>query len=369
MTPDEQYMHRALELARKGEGRTSPNPAVGAVLVKDDVVIGEGFHPEAGQPHAEIYALEQAGAAARGADLYVTLEPCCHHGRTGPCTAAVIAAGIRRVHVGVLDPNPRVAGNGVRQLQQAGIEVHTGVMGDPCRRLIAPFAKHVTTGRPYVILKAAMTLDGKTATRTGASQWISSAESRERVHRLRDKVDAILVGSGTVEADDPRLTTRLPDGGRNPVRIVLDGGLVTSEMAKVYAREDGQRRILMTGEGHLDSRLAAFRQRGVEVVAVQRTGEHLDLECAMDRLGDMGVQSILLEGGSALSGAMLRAGLVDRVMLFVAPLLLGGADGNGLFGGQGVAELADAFQLEDLQVDRVGPDILIEGEVRRCSPV
>lgn len=364
-----QYMARAIELARRGEGRTAPNPPVGAVLVRDDAVVGEGWHPAAGQPHAEIFALDAAGERARGATLYVTLEPCCHQGRTGPCTEALITAGVQRVVYGTVDPNPQVAGQGLARLQAAGIEVAAGPLADDCRRLIAPFAKQVATGRPYVILKAAMTVDGRLATVSGESRWISGEASRELVHRWRDRVDGILTGAGTVLADDPRLTVRLPaGGGRNPARIVLDNRLRTRPDARVYAPDVPGRRLLVTAAGEDAARCEAFSRLGVEVLAVPRSGDHLDLAAAMTALGRCHLQCLLVEAGGDLNGALLRAGLVDRVMLFIAPLLFGGSDGRPLFAGPGVVRLADALRLNDLQVSRIGEDVLIEGEVARCSP-
>jgi len=361
-------MARAIELARRGEGRTAPNPPVGAVLVRDGIIVGEGWHPAAGEPHAEIFALRAAGESARGADLYVTLEPCCHQGRTGPCTEALIAAGVRRVFYGAVDSNPRVAGRGLEFLQRAGIEVAAGPLADDCRRLIAPFAKHVTTGRPYVILKAAMTIDGQLATSSGESRWISGEKSRELVHRWRDRVDGILTGSGTILIDNPRLTVRLPDGGRNPARIVLDSRLQTSPAARVYSADAAGRRLLVTAADLGSDRHSPFARRGVEVLTVPRSGEHLDLSAAMTALGGGGLQCLLVEGGGALNGALLRAGMVDRVMLFMAPLLLGGSNGKPLFAGNGVVRLADALRLNGLQVSRVGEDLLLEGEVAPCSP-
>lgn len=361
-------MARAIELARLGIGRTAPNPPVGAVLVREHKIVGEGYHPAAGEAHAEIFALRAAGECSRGADLYVTLEPCCHQGRTGPCTEALIAAGVRRVFYGTLDPNPRVAGQGLQRLQSAGIEVAAGPLAEECRRLIAPFAKHITTGRPYVILKAAMTIDGQLATSSGESQWISGPLSRELVHRWRDRVDGILTGAGTVLADDPRLTARLPAGGRNPARIVLDSQLRTSPQARVFAVEVPGRRLLVTADDLAAERYEPFVRKGVEVFAVPRQGGHLDLAAVMSALGRINLQCLLVEGGGALNGALLRAHMVDRIMLFVAPLLFGGADGKPLFAGHGVARLAEALRLTDVRIERVGDDLLIEGEVSRCLP-
>ncbi len=362
-TPD-QFMQQALALAARGCGRTRPNPPVGAVVVRDGRVVGEGFHPRAGEPHAEVFALRQAGAAARGADLYVTLEPCCHHGRTGPCSEAILAAGIRRVFVGCIDPDPRMQGRGVAALRAAGLEVVGGVGADDCRRLLAPFAKHVATNRPLVTLKAAVTLDGQVATRTGDARWISCAESRERVHRVRDRVDAILTGIGTVLADDPRLTVRLPEGGgRTPLRVVVDSQLRLPGDAALLREREGDGVLVFTALPAGDPRFLALQQRGADVRQVTAGPSGLSLDEILAELGRAGCQEVLLEAGSKLLGTFLRAGLVDRVMLFVAPLMLGGADGMPLFAGSGAATLASAWRLQQVRIGRVGDDILVEGEV------
>ena len=364
----EDYMARALDLARRAEGRTRPNPTVGSVIVRDGVIVGEGFHPEAGQPHAEIFALRQAGEKARGADLYVTLEPCSHQGRTGPCVEAVIAAGIGRVFVGTQDPNPLVGGRGVAALDEAGIPVQVGILESECRRLIAPFAKHVSTGLPFVILKSAITLDGKTATSTGDSKWISGPDSREQVHRLRDRVDAVMVGIGTVLDDDPRLTTRLPGGGRNALRVVVDSRLRIPEEAAVLSVPSEAATLVVTTGAAAPDKVARLREKGAEVLQVAGRNGRVDTAALMSELGSRGIQSVLLEGGSELSSSLLLAGLIDRVMIFVAPVLIGGDDGKGLFAGQGATRIADALRLNDIRVSRFGDDVLIEGEVGTCSP-
>ncbi len=367
MTTDEQFMQRALELAAVAEGRTRPNPAVGALLVRGGQVVGEGFHPAAGQPHAEIFALRQAGPAAAGATLYVTLEPCSHHGRTGPCADAVIAAGIRRVVVGTSDPNPQVQGRGVDRLRAAGIDVEVGVLEVAARRMIAPFAKHVTSGLPWVVLKAGVTLDGQTATRCGDSQWITNSSSRHLVHQWRDKVDGILVGVGTVLTDNPLLTTRLPQGGRNPLRVVVDSQLRVPEDAAILRTGPGLETLVVTRLGSDPAKVERLRARGVEVLEVADRHGRVDLEQMLRVLGQRGLQSLLLEGGATLNHAMLHAGLIDRVMLFVAPLLIGGT-GRGIFGGTGVQRLTEAFRLQDLRSRWIDGDILIEGELTPCSP-
>lgn len=359
----ESFMQKAIELARNGLGRTAPNPPVGAVLVRNNQVVGEGFHPAAGQPHAEVFALRDAGALARGAELYVTLEPCCHHGRTGPCTEAIIAAGVARVFVGVQDPNPQVAGQGIKLLREAGIDVVCDLLSAECQALVAPFRKQMLSGLPYVVLKAAMTLDGQTAAGNGDSKWISCAASREIVHQLRNQVDGIMVGSGTVQADNPRLTTRLDEAGRDPVRIVFDGKLETSPQAAVYAQSSKAKAVLVTSSAHSAVALQPYRDAGVEIIQVTRNADGLDLSAALVELGKKKLQHILLEGGSTLGGAMMRAGLVDRVMIFVAPKLLGGV-GRSLLAGAGVASISEAYPLVNMTVRQIDTDILIEGEVQ-----
>ncbi len=363
------FMQLALDLARQGEGRTRPNPPVGAVVVRQGRVVGRGFHPAAGEPHAEIFALLEAGELAQGADLYVTLEPCSHVGRTGPCCEAVIAAGISRVFIGVSDPNPLVAGRGLERLRSAGILVETGLLADDCRWLIAPFAKHVSCGLPHVTLKAAMTLDGNIATSAGESRWITGPASRERVHRLRHQCDAIMVGIGTVLADNPRLTTRLPEGGgRDPLRVVVDSRLLTPEDAAIVSSAVTIPTIIATTGSSPEGKAQRLRQLGVEVIRIDGPDDAVELTGLMRTLGERGLQRILLEGGGRLNSAAWKAGIVDRVMLFFAPLLLGGR-GIGVFAGSGVEFLGDAVRLSPLRMERIGDDTLIEGEVvRTCSP-
>lgn len=361
-------MSRALDLARLGEGRTRPNPAVGAVIVSDGEVIGEGYHPQAGEPHAEIFALRQAGEKARGAELFVTLEPCSHHGRTGPCAEAVIAAGIRRVCVGAGDPNPQVAGRGIARLRAAGVEVRLGVLEAECRQLIAPFAKHITTGLPFVVLKSATTLDGRTATVTGDSRWITGTESRVWVHQLRDRMDAVMVGIGTLLRDDPLLTTRLPEGGRDAARIVVDSRLRIPESAAILSVESAAPTIIATTHAAPAEKIARLEARGAQIIVAAAGEEGVDLRDLLRQLGSSGIQSILLEGGNILNASALKAGLIDRFMIFIAPLLLGSGEAPGIFAGPGVERLADALRLSAIRVRRFGDDTLIEGEVRQCSP-
>lgn len=358
-----EYMAQALALARRAEGRTRPNPPVGAVIVVSGQVVGEGFHPEAGQPHAEIFALREAGELARGADLYVTLEPCVCHGRTGPCVDAILEAGISRVFVGTQDPNPQVSGKGIARLRAAGVEVLVGIGETECRRLIAPFARHITSGLPHVTLKTAMTLDGKTATQTGDSQWISGAASRLHVHRLRDQVDAVLIGIDTLLHDDPQLTTRLPDGGRNPLRVVVDSRLRIPGNARLFESLP-EIPVLIATTSHANAeKLEQLQAEGIEFLVCDGPDGRVDLLELLRQLSRQGVQRLLLEGGSTINQSFLQAGLVDRMMVFVAPKLVGGNNGFGMFTGAGVSRLADAWQLSDIRTTRFEDDILIEGEV------
>ncbi|MBE0501730.1 MAG: bifunctional diaminohydroxyphosphoribosylaminopyrimidine deaminase/5-amino-6-(5-phosphoribosylamino)uracil reductase RibD [Desulfuromonadales bacterium] len=357
-------MQQALDLARKGEGRTSPNPPVGAVVVSGAEVIGTGFHPAAGEPHAEIFALNAAGDRTDGADLYVTLEPCNHHGRTGPCTEAIIKAGIRRVFVGCSDPNPVVAGKGIERLRSFGVKVVAGLLESSCRRLIAPFKKHILTGLPFVTLKTAMTLDGQTATHTGDSQWVTGELSRLYVHRMRNRSDAILTGIGSILADDSRLTTRLPEGGRDALRIVVDSQLRIPARAQILSPDTARLPLIATTSAAHNSRIEELHDIGVEVILLDSDPDgRVSLIDLMRYLGQRNIQSLLLEAGSVLNGAALRSGIVDRVAFFIAPKLLGGEDGFPVFSGGGVTLLKDAVVLQDIRSCSFGNDILIEGEV------
>lgn len=363
------FMQQALDLARRGEGRTSPNPAVGAVIVVAGDVVGSGFHPKAGDPHAEIFALREAGVLACGADAYVTLEPCSHHGRTGPCCDALIVAGVARVFVGTQDPNPQVSGRGISRLRAAGIEVIVGICEQECRLLIAPFVKLITTGRPFVILKSASTLDGRMATSSGESQWITNEDSRNHVHQVRDRVDAIMVGVGTVLRDNPRLTTRLPEGGHDPLRIVVDSRLRTPLDAAIVHPDSLAKTLIVTTVQACPNKIKALEQHPlVEVVQLPSCECQVDLVALMDVLGGRDIQNVLVEGGAILNMSLFNAGLIDRVMVYFAPKLIGGDDGKGLFAGRGVTCLGDALQLKDIRSRRFGDDLLIEGEVEACLP-
>ncbi len=347
------FMRLAIREAEKGLGRTSPNPAVGAVIVKNGRVIARGHHARAGGPHAEVVALRAAGARARGADLYTTLEPCDHWGRTPPCSRALLEAGIARVFVGSSDPNPLVNGKGVARLRAAGVEVTTGVLADACDALNAHWFRYIRDRRPYVTLKAAVTLDGRIATRTGDARWVTGEEARRWVHRLRDRVDAVLVGAGTARADDPLLTTRLPGGrGRDPVRVVLDTELRLPAGLKILH----PRSRAPTLVAHASARPRRFGP-GVELLRCRRGKGGVDLRDLLSKLAARGITHLLVEGGARVHARFLEEGLVDRVAVLVAPKLAG-ADGVPLAAGRGPARMADALRLEEVQVERLGDDVL-----------
>jgi len=364
-------MSRALELAARARGRTSPNPMVGAVIVREEAVVGEGFHARAGEPHAEVVALAAAGAAANGADLYVNLEPCSHHGRTPPCTDAIIQAGIARVFAAMRDPNPKVDGRGIAQLRAAGVKVQVGLLGSESVRLNEVYCTNMTTGLPQVTLKIGMSLDGKTATRTGDARWITGEASRKRVHEMRDGVDAILVGIGTILADDPDLTTRLAGVDcHHPDRIVIDSHLRIPSRARVLAHRNRGRTILVAGPHASESRVRELRGLGAEVILVDGGERRVDLRLVIERLFAMGITSVLIEGGSEIAASSLEAGIVDKLVVFIAPLLIGGREAPPVIGGRGVGPLAEASRLRAVRWDAVGEDIMVEGYVREpaCSP-
>ncbi len=357
-------MRLALREARKGLGRTSPNPCVGAVLVRDGQVIARGFHRRAGAPHAEVEALNRAaGQSVAGATIYVTLEPCNHTGRTPPCTRAIVAAGISRVVVGMCDPNPLVAGSGIRALREQGLEVRCGVLEEQCRRLNRPFCKHITSGLPWVIMKAGVSLDGRLNYRRGASGWMTGPESQVAVHRLRDRVDAILVGRGTVAIDNPSLTTRLPGrGGRDPLRVVVDSHLSLPLAATLFQQHSPAPTFVFCAPEADPDRAARLADLGVRVWPVERTAAGLDLRQVLRILGGEGLCSLLVEGGSAIHGSFLRAALYDYAHLFIAPLFAGNG-GEPLVGGLLAGDRAHAPHLRGVELRRLGEDLLLSGEV------
>ena len=350
MAGEARFMERTLTLARRA--RPSPNPRVGAVLVKGGKVVGEGFHEYAGGPHAEIVALKKAGEKARGATLYLNLEPCSHYGRTPPCTQALIAAGVKRVVAAMKDPNPRVNGNGAKKLEAACISVEFGLMEKEARELNEKWIHYIIRKMPFVTLKAGMSFDGKIAAADGKSKWITSEEARTRARRMRSEYDAILVGAGTVLADDPRLTAL---GGGDPVRVILDSGLSVPLGAKVFA--DDNVIIATTAKGG-KAKKAVLKRKGVRIW-VFGGGSRVNLRALLKKLAENGITSVLVEGGSEVAGSFVSQRLVDKFMFFVAPKILGGKKAKGVVGGEGFS-LARAPALEFKRVERVGPDLLVE---------
>lgn len=377
---DRKYMELALELALKGCGKVDPNPLVGAVIVKDGKIIGRGYHTEYGKLHAEREALASCSSSPEGAVMYVTLEPCCHHGKQPPCTDAVIDAGISRVVIGSADPNPLVAGKGVEILKAHGIEVVEGFMREECDAINPAFFRFIKTGMPYVVMKYAMTMDGKIATRTGASKWITSEAARKRVHEDRNRYMAIMAGIGTVLKDDPLLTCRIP-GDRDPVRVICDTHLripVDSQIVQTAKKYRTLIATAQTGGGessadrcgeckYIEDKCSALTAKGCEILYIPVKNGHIDLEQLMKKLGEQKISSVLLEGGGTLNWSALGAGVVDRLQVYIAPKIFGGKDAPSPVGGAGVGMPAEAFLTEKPKVTFIGEDILIESEVKRCS--
>ena len=359
---DVKYMRRALALAARARGRTSPNPLVGAVVVQGGEVVGEGYHQAAGGAHAEVHAINHAGTAAHGGTLYVTLEPCVHYGRTPPCTEAIIQSGIARVFAAHVDPNPKVSGKGIQELEKAGIRVCVGLCEPEARRLNEIFIKYIRTNRPFVILKSAMSLDGKIATITGESKWISSEASRLRGHEIRDTVDAILVGVNTVINDDPSLTTRLPGrDGKDPARIIVDSECRTPLKARILNPDGDGYAIIATTKRASRERITRLEATGARVLVVEEKSNRVCLSSLMQVLGCKDITSVLIEGGSEINASALKAGIVDKVMFFIAPKIIGGTDAPSPIGGKGIQRLAEAHELRDLSVRSIDGDILVEG--------
>lgn len=356
----ERFMRRALKLAARGAGRTSPNPAVGSVIVKNGRVIAEGYHKKAGAPHAEAAALATLKNGAKDSTLYVTLEPCCHFGRTPPCTDAIISSGIKEVVIGAVDPNPRVSGRGISQLKAAGVVVTSGVLERECRKLNEAYNRYITAGVPFVTLKLAQTLDAKTATAAGESRWITGEASRALVHRMRSMADAVMVGSSTVIADDPELNVRHLRG-RDPLKVVLDTGLKTPLTARVF--KGGGLLIFTTGASST-SKIRKAAEAGAGVVVVPAVKGGVDLKRVFRELAKREVVSVLVEAGGTLAASLLREGLVDRLSVFISPTVIG-SEGLSSVGPLGVKRLKDALKIEGLTVKRVGTDMLVEGYLMR----
>ena len=361
---DEAYMSRAIDLAQRGAGWTSPNPLVGAVIVKDGRIIGEGWHHKYGDLHAERDALKNCTEDPAGATIYVTLEPCCHHGKQPPCTEALIEAGIRRVVMGSGDPNPLVAGEGIRILRDHGITVDEGVLEPECRRINDIFFHFITTGRPYIAMKYAMTMDGKIACFTGASKWVTGEKAREHVQTLRNRYRGIMVGIGTVLADDPMLNCRIP-GGRSPVRIICDSQLRTPLDSQIV-RTAGEYETIIATCVKDPERYAPYEKQGVTILCVpedRTAGQQVDLEQLLRELGERKIDSILLEGGAQLNWSMVVGGHVNKVYTYIAPKIFGGASAKSPVGGDGFPDPADALHMKVIRTDSLGDDLLIESTI------
>ncbi len=364
---DLQWMNRALAVANRARGRTAPNPPVGAVLVRDGVVVGEGWTERPGQRHAEIMALDQAGSRARGATLYVTLEPCAHFGRTPPCTDALVDAGIARAVISVRDPYPQVDGRGIAHLSRNGIRVDLGLAAQESVRLNAGFFKRIRTGLPEVTAKFAMSLDGKIATHAGHARWVTGPEARIEAHRLRDTHDAILVGIGTVLADDPRLTTRLPEaeagigGPSHPLRVVVDSRARTPLTSAILQPNLPGNTIVVTTDRAPFRAARALQAAGAEVLVLPARDGRVDLRVLLQELGRRGINSVLVEGGGALLGSLFSAGLLDRVVAFIAPVIVGGDGAPVPIGGDGVDTMDEAPRLGNIEIRRFGQDLAISG--------
>jgi diaminohydroxyphosphoribosylaminopyrimidine deaminase/5-amino-6-(5-phosphoribosylamino)uracil reductase len=353
-------MKMALELARRGIGFTAPNPLVGAIIVKDGKVIGQGYHQEYGQSHAEVNAIASASECVSDATLYVTLEPCSHVGKTPPCSDLVIDKKIKRVVIGMVDPNPLVAGKGIERLRNKGILVVTGVLEEEIRQLNEAFIKYIVTKEPFVVMKSAMSLDGKTATATGESQWISGEAARKRVHELRHELSGIMVGVDTIIKDDPQLTARIPNS-KNPIRIVVDSQLRIPLTSIVLSQQDKAETIIATTEKGSSEKIATLIKMGIDVIVTSQQDNRVDLRELMAKLGAKGIDSILLEGGATLNFSALKEGIVDKVHVYLSPKIIGGKDAKTVVEGEGISSLKNAFQLKRLNPVMVGEDLLIEG--------
>ncbi|MBI5238805.1 MAG: bifunctional diaminohydroxyphosphoribosylaminopyrimidine deaminase/5-amino-6-(5-phosphoribosylamino)uracil reductase RibD [Deltaproteobacteria bacterium] len=361
MPNHEEYMRVALSLAAKGLGRTSPNPAVGAVIVKHGLIAGKGFHKKAGRAHAEIAALDSIKkGSAKGGTLYVTLEPCCNYGRTPPCTGAIISSGVKRVVVGTMDPNPKVSGKGLKALASAGVEVITGVLEEECRALNERYNKFITKGLPFVTIKLAVTLDGKAATSTGESRWITGIEARRRVHRMRSMADAVMVGAGSVIKDDPLLTVRHVEG-RDPLKVVVDTGFRILLSAKVFSSGRGGVVVITTKDAEKE-KIEKAQERGAMVIMVRKQKGKVDLRDALKALAKMNVVSLLVEGGPSLAASLIRQRLADKLVLFISPKLIGG-DGLPAIGLLGVRRIDDCPVIKNLRIKRLGQDIMVNGDL------
>ncbi|MGV2942065.1 bifunctional diaminohydroxyphosphoribosylaminopyrimidine deaminase/5-amino-6-(5-phosphoribosylamino)uracil reductase RibD [Mesobacillus sp. LC4] len=356
---DQDYMALAVNLARATEGQTSPNPRVGAVLVKDGQIIGMGAHLKAGEPHAEVHAIKMADGKADGATLYVTLEPCSHFGKTPPCSNLVIESGIKKVFVASFDPNPLVGGAGIKKMRDAGIEVEVGLMEEEAKALNKVFFHYISTGLPYVTLKSATSLDGKIATVKGESKWITGEEARKDVHHFRHAHDAILVGVNTVIKDNPSLTTRLDSGGKNPIRVILDSTLRTPLESRIV-NDQAADTIIVTGADVEPERVRQFSERGIEIIKLETT--KFGIVDMLKKLGERSITSVYVEGGAEVHGSFLKEKAFQQVVTYIAPKLLGGKNAPAAYGGEGIARLEDTIPLRIIEVKQIGQDIRIIAE-------
>ena len=357
----EKYIRKAIALAKRAKGKTSPNPLVGAVIVKNGKVISTGYHKKAGQPHAEVNAINSAKKSLKGATLYINLEPCCHHGKTPPCTDAVVNAGIKEVYIGMLDPNPLVSGKGVANLRRHGIKVVAGILEDECKKLNEIFIKCITKKIPYVILKCAATLDGKTASESGDSKWITNEKSRAFVHKLRHEVDAILIGSGTLTKDNPRLTTRIEGKRtRNPVRVILDRTLKISKDANVLKKTNIGDTIIFCGKDASKKKSELLLKKRAVIVRIAEKDGHLDLRTVLKRLYKLGITSVLVEGGKDVHSSFVKKKLADKMYLFFAPKIMLGNKALPIFGGESKSLIKSAINVNLDNVKRFGDDLMVE---------
>ncbi len=366
MSKEYQYMQRAFELAKKGIGRVNPNPLVGAVIVRDNKIIGEGYHEFFGGPHAEVNAFRSATESVEGATMYVTLEPCSHYGKTPPCAEAIVKNRIGKVVIGMLDPNPLVAGKGVKLLEDNGIEVEYGYLCEELSQMNRVFLKFIQNKIPYVVMKTAMTLDGKIASETGDSRWVSNEKSRARVHHLRNELAGIMIGVDTVIADDPMLTTRLGKGeGRNPVRIVVDSSARIPLESKILNTGVQAKTIVAVTDKADSVKIAQIEDLGNSVIIAKSRNGRVDLADLMVKLGSEGIDGILLEGGATLNFSALEAGIVDEVMSFIAPKIIGGANSKSPVGGEGIKFMKDAIELENIIIGQLGNDLMLTGKIKK----
>lgn len=361
MNTDKRYMALAIKLAKKAEGRTSPNPLVGAVIVKGGRIIGKGYHKKCGLPHAEVYAIKAAGAKARGSTLYVTLEPCDHHGRTPPCTDAIIKSGIKRVVMAMKDPNPITDGRGIKKLKKHGIKTEAGILENEAKAINKPFIKFITKKLPYVRVKIAESIDGKIATKSGDSKWITGEESRRYVHGLRGRVDAVMVGSGTVLKDDPMLSCRIP-GAKQPLRVIVDSSLRTPFTSKLFSTSGSHSVLIATTKKASFKKAEIYARSGISLLFCKLKNNRVDLKDLLKKLSWLGITDLLVEGGGELAAGLVEDRLVDQFMFFISPKIIGGRDAKTSVEGIGVDRVADAVKLKNISIRMFADDIMIEAE-------